>query len=85
MNDILPAPVAWLRVAPVGANPDEIDLPDGCTVHGYQNDHDGFITVLIRHKDLPVVPKGGVIPLVAARWTHPEPQFIWQPVGTFEE
>ena len=85
MSDILPAPVAWLRVAPVSANPDEIDLPDGCTVCGYQNDHDGFITLLIRHDDLPVVRGGGVIPLVRLRWLQQEPLPLWEVIGTFEE
>ena len=87
MSDILPAPVAWLRVAPASANPDEIDLPNGCSLCGYQTDHDGFITLLIRQNDLPAVDEGGVIPLVRIRWIQPKQEATpqWEVTGTFED
>lgn len=85
MNDVLPAPVAWIRVAPWSAEPAEIKLPDGCSILGYENDFDGFITLLVRHDGLAVVDAGGVIPTVRLHWTHPAPEPVWEVVGTFEE
>jgi hypothetical protein len=78
LDEILPAPVAWVRLPWFNGEP--LDLPPGCRIWGNRPSMDDDVYILVEHGDLPMIDEDGVIPTMRVVWQAQPAVAIWDVV-----
>ena len=76
LSDILPAPLAWLRLPEPGQEP--LDLPSETRIYWYREDAAGNVWILIEHSSLHMIEPDDEIPTLRPIWQHQPPMLHWE-------